>query len=104
MVIGGMVTFCGTFCIALRQRGDYGMIVLIKSAPDTPEGKRGLEMARDMSADVIFLQDGVYFCLDEMIEGFCGTAYAVIEDVELRGMQDAMRSIRIIDWDKMIDM
>ncbi len=80
------------------------MLVLIKSAPDTSEAKRGLKMARDMSADVAFVENGVYFALDEMIEGYCGTAYAVKEDVALTGMGDRMRSIKVIDWDQLVDM
>jgi len=80
------------------------MIVLIRSAPYTAEGRRGLQMARDMSADVVFLQNGVYFALDEMMDGFCGTAYAVAEDVEMRGMQEEMRGIRTVGWDELVEM
>jgi sulfur relay protein TusB/DsrH len=80
------------------------MIVLVKSLPDTPEGKRGIKMARDMAADIVFIQNGIYFALDEMIEGYCGTAYAVKEDVELRGMQNQMRSVKVIDWDRLVDI
>ncbi len=80
------------------------MIVLIKSLPETPEGKRGIKMARDMAADIVFIQNGIYYALDEMIGGYCGTAYAVKEDVEMRGMQNQMRSVKVIEWDKLVDM
>jgi sulfur relay protein TusB/DsrH len=80
------------------------MIVLIKSLPETPEGKRGIKMARDMAADIVFIQNGIYYALDEMIDGYCGTAYAVKEDVELRGMQNQMRSVKVIEWDQLVDM
>ncbi len=80
------------------------MIVIIKSGPDTTRGKRGLKTARDMAADLVLLQDGVYFALDEMIEGFCGTAYAIEDDVKLRGLTSDMRDIKVISWDEMTDL
>lgn len=80
------------------------MIILVKSLPATPEGKRGIKMARDMAADIVFMQNGIYFALDEMIDGYCGTAYAIKEDVYMRGMQNQMRSVKVIDWDQLIDM
>ncbi|RME65589.1 MAG: hypothetical protein D6778_06065, partial [Nitrospirae bacterium] len=62
------------------------MLVLIKSAPNTPEGKRALRFARDMAADVCLLQNGVYFAEPERLEGFCGTVYVLSEDARLRGL------------------
>ncbi|RMG01735.1 MAG: hypothetical protein D6726_08955 [Nitrospirae bacterium] len=80
------------------------MIVIIKSGPETVRGKRGLKIARDMAADVVFIQDGVYFALNEMIEGFCGSAYAIEDDVKLRGLSGDMRDIKIISWDELTDL
>ncbi len=37
------------------------MIVLIKSAPDTTDGMRGVSLARDGCADLVLLQNGVLF-------------------------------------------
>jgi sulfur relay protein TusB/DsrH len=79
------------------------MLVLIKSSPHTSEGKRGLKIARDTSSDIVLLQDGVYFMINDMLDGFCGTAYAVKEDVALRGLSDVIRGVKIIDWDDLID-
>ncbi len=80
------------------------MLVLIKSSPDTDEGKRGLKMAGDLSADIVFLQDGVYFALSEMIDGFRGTAYAAEEDLALRGLQDRVNGVKAVGWDELVDM
>jgi len=80
------------------------MLMLVKSSPDTDEGKRGLKMARDLSADIVFLQDGVYFALSDTIDGFCGTAYATEEDLALRGLQDRLNGVKVVGWDELIDM
>ncbi|HHN64121.1 MAG TPA: hypothetical protein ENK09_02005 [Nitrospirae bacterium] len=80
------------------------MLVLIKSAPNTVEGKRGLKIARDTSSDIVLLQDGVYFMVNEMLDGYCGTAYAIEEDVSLRGLGDIRTGVKIINWDGLIDM
>ncbi|MBI3592910.1 MAG: hypothetical protein HY099_05465, partial [Nitrospirae bacterium] len=62
------------------------MLVIIKSAPDTPEGKRGVKLARDMAADLFLIQNGVYFAQEERLEGFCGNTYALEDDLKLRGI------------------
>ncbi|VAX30244.1 hypothetical protein MNBD_NITROSPIRAE03-1451 [hydrothermal vent metagenome] len=82
------------------------MLVIIKSAPDTQEAKRGIKLARDMAADICLIQNAVYFAQIERLEGFCGTAYAVKEDLQLRGLQedDIERELKIIGWDELIDM
>jgi sulfur relay protein TusB/DsrH len=82
------------------------MLVLIKSAPDTPEGKRALKLARDMAADVCLLQNGVYFGLPERLEGFCGAAYLIKEDARLRGLkpEDLDEGIKEIEYDELIDL
>ena len=82
------------------------MLVLIKNGPDTTEGRRAVKLARDMSADVALLQNGVYFGMKEKFEGFCGTAYAVREDLQLRGLQedDLERGLKTVGWDELIDM
>jgi len=80
------------------------MLVIVRSSPDTSEGKRGLKMARELAADIVFLQNGVYFALNDMMEGFCGTAYALEEDIQLRGLTGQMRGIRVVGWDELIDL
>ncbi|HEB76610.1 MAG TPA: hypothetical protein ENJ04_09685 [Nitrospirae bacterium] len=82
------------------------MLVIIKSAPDTPEGKRGIKLARDMAADVCLIQNAVYFAQIERLEGFCGRAYAVREDLQLRGLSedDIERDLKVIGWDELVDL
>ncbi|NOX19907.1 MAG: hypothetical protein GXO99_01400 [Nitrospirae bacterium] len=80
------------------------MIVLIKNSPATSEGRRGLKIARDSSADIVLLQNGVYFAINEMLDGFCGTAYAVEEDLKMRGLADIKRGIKKIGWPELIDL
>lgn len=64
------------------------MLVIVKSAPGTAEGSRGVKFARDMAADVLFVQSGAYFCRKDRLEGFCGTAYVLDADRRLRGIED----------------
>ena len=84
------------------------MIVIIKSSPDTPEGKRGVKIARDMAADVVLLQNGVYFLNARELEdlGFAGTAYILEDDMRLRGLKgtDGIRNTKKIDYDGLIDL
>ncbi len=82
------------------------MLTIIKSGPDTSEGRRALKLARDMSSDIVLLQNGVYFALREQLDGFCGTACAVEEDVNLRGLreEELERGLKLIDWDELIEL
>jgi sulfur relay protein TusB/DsrH len=84
------------------------MIVIVKSAPDTPEGKRGVKIARDMSADIVLLQNGVYFLKEQALEdlGFVNTAYVLEDDRRLRGLKgtDEKKNIRDIDYGGLVDL
>lgn len=82
------------------------MLVIIKSAPDTPEGRRGIKLARDMAADICLIQNAVYFAQKERLEGFCGTAYLLEEDSRLRGLknEDIGKGIRRLDYDSLVDL
>lgn len=84
------------------------MIVIVKSAPDTSEGKRGVKTARDMSADLILLQNGVYFIEGGKLEDlkFYRTAYVLEEDKRLRGLKDndANKNIKGITYDSLVDL
>lgn len=82
------------------------MLVLVKSAPDTTDGKRGMKLARDMAADVVLLQNGVYFAQRERLEGFCGTAYVLDDDVRLRGLKndEIEKDIRRLDYGSLVDL
>jgi len=84
------------------------MIVIVKSAPDTPEGKRGVKIARDMSADIVLLQNGVYFLKEQALEdlGFVRTAYVLEDDRRLRGLKsaDEKKNIKDIDYGGLVDL
>lgn len=82
------------------------MLVIIKSSPDTPEGKRGFKLARDMASDMVLLQNGVYFAQRERFEGFCGKVYIIEEDMRLRGIKDdeVLKDAIKIDYDGLVDL
>ncbi len=82
------------------------MIVIVKSAPDTADGRRGVKLARDMAADVVLLQNGIYFAQRERLDGFCGTAYVLVEDARLRGVKDEEieKEIRKVDYGGIVDL
>lgn len=84
------------------------MIVMIKSAPDTPEGKRGVKLARDMSADIVLLQNGVYFLRERRLEdlGFCLKAYVLEDDRRLRGLKadETIKNIKDITYGGLVEL
>jgi|GEM_PF-417811 sulfur relay protein TusB/DsrH len=84
------------------------MLVIIKSAPNTPEGKRGVKIAHDMSADIVLLQNGAYFLMEQALEahGFKGTAYVLQDDKRLRGLKgsDENKNIKGIDYGGLVDL
>ncbi len=82
------------------------MIVLIKSAPDTSDGARGVALAKDGNADLVLLQNGVYFAQQDRLGGFPGAVYVLDDDMRLRGLKDAERDPRVkaIDYDTLTDI
>lgn len=82
------------------------MITIIKSSPDTPEGKRGFRLARDMASDIVLLQNGVYLAQIDRFEGFCGKVYILEEDMRLRGLKDneILKDAIKIDCDGLVDL
>ena len=84
------------------------MLVIIKSAPDTSEGKRGVSLACDTSADIVLLQNSVYFIQGQSLRdaGFRGKAYVLEDDRLLRGLKtdDDSRNIEEINYDRLVDL
>lgn len=82
------------------------MLLIIKSSPDTPDGKRGIKLARDTASDVCLMQSAVYFAQKDRLEGFCGKVYILDEDAKLRGLRDEEieKDIRKIDYDKFVEL
>ncbi len=82
------------------------MIVMIKSAPDTSDGAIGLTLAKQGGADLVLIQNGVYFAQKEMLGVFPGAVYVLDDDRRLRGLKDAEMDSRAktIDYDKLTDI
>jgi len=82
------------------------MIVIVKSAPDTTDGVRGVALARDAAADLVLLQNGVYFAQKERLGAFPGTVYALDDDKRLRGLKDSEmdQAVKSISYDALVDL
>ena len=82
------------------------MLVIIKNAPDTPDGTQGMKIARDMGADLICLQNGVYFAQGNRLEGFLGIVYVLDEDLRLRGLSNMPlgKEIKKVDYEAIVDL
>ncbi len=82
------------------------MLVMIKSAPDTTDGARGLTLAKESGANLVLLQNGVYFAQKERLGTFMGNVYVLGDDKRLRGLKDSEMDARAktIDYDKLTDI
>jgi sulfur relay protein TusB/DsrH len=82
------------------------MLVMIKSAPETTDGARGLTFAKEGGGDLILLQNGVYFAQKERLGSFPGAVYVLDDDMKLRGLKDSELDARAktIDYDKLTDI
>ncbi len=81
------------------------MMIMIKSAPDTPEAKRAVRLAADLGAGLVLIQNAVYLACDKTA-GVSGTVYALDEDLRMRGVgPDAdIGSVKRIDYDMLADL
>ncbi len=79
---------------------------MIKSAPDTTDGALGLTLASEGGADLVLLQNGVYFAQKERLGTFTGTVYVLDDDKRLRGLKDSEMDARTktIDYEKLTDI
>ncbi len=82
------------------------MLVMIKSAPDTTDGALGLTLAQEGGADLVLLQNGVYFAQKERLGTFPGAVYVLDDDKRLRGLKDSEIDARVktISYDKLTDI
>ena len=82
------------------------MVVIIKSAPDTNDGALGLTLAKEGRADLILLQNGVYFAQKERLGSFPGAVFVLDDDKKLRGLKDSGLDdrVKVIDYDNMTDI
>lgn len=81
------------------------MTVIVKSSPDTPEGKRGWQTAIDLSADIVLLQNGVCAILSEYASIPDIQVYAIEEDCLMRGIPaHSAGRITMIDYAELVDI
>lgn len=82
------------------------MIVLIKSGPETVEGKRAVQLASDAAADLVLLQNGAYFARKGVLEGFAGKTYLLDEDARLRGLTagELRAGTKALDYDSLVEL
>jgi len=80
------------------------MLVIIKNAPDSPEARRGLTLARDTGADVALIQNGVYFLSQGGLEGLPGAVYALEPDILLRGEGARPGAARLLGYDGLVEL
>jgi len=60
------------------------MLIVIKSAPGSPEASKAVRKAAELTADILLVEDAVGLALRDMLEGFCGTAFALSEHLYTR--------------------
>ena len=82
------------------------MIVMIKSAPDTSDGAIGLTLAKEGGADLVLLQNGVYYAQKDRLGAFPGAVYVLDDDKRLRGLRDSEMDARVktINYDTLTDI
>ena len=83
------------------------MIVVVKSGPDTTDGRRGVTLARDAGAALILIQSAVAFAHTQMAGSAApGPVYALEDDLRLRGLgaKDLGERIVRIDYSKLVDL
>jgi sulfur relay protein TusB/DsrH len=82
------------------------MLLLITSSPDTDEFKRAITLANSLSADVCFMQDAVYGCLNAK-QPLRGNIYTIADDLRIRGITEKERltqGLKIIDHPILVDL
>ena len=82
------------------------MLIIVKNGIDTPEGKRGVQLAGHMAADLVLIQNGIYFVRDGGLDDFNGRVYVLDEDLVIRGLGDAEmgKNVRKVDYDALVDL
>jgi sulfur relay protein TusB/DsrH len=82
------------------------MLVMIKSAPDTSDGDIGMTLAKEGGADLVLLQNGIYFAQKDRLGDFSGVVFVLNDDKRLRGLKDSEIDARVktIDYDMLTDI
>ncbi len=76
------------------------MLFLIASAPDTKEFKTAYKLAKEISAEICLLQNGVYASrnLND------SSLYVLRDEIQLRGINANEVSGKIIDYSQLVDL
>ena len=80
------------------------MLIIIKSEPDTQAARRAVKLAGEAAADIVLIQNGVYLAGEERAEGFCGTVFALDEDMRMRGIRDIEKGVKTIGYEELVDL
>jgi hypothetical protein len=59
------------------------MFIVIKSPPGSPEASAAVKKAAELATDIVLTEEAVGLALKDRLEGFCGTAFALEDDVLL---------------------
>jgi len=75
------------------------MLVVIVSPPHSERASAGVRLAAELAADIVLMGEAVGLARRGALEGFCGTAHALEDDVRQRGIPEAEleRGVRLID-------
>ena len=75
------------------------MIVVIESPPLSVRAIAGVKAAADLTADIALVGDAVGLARRGALDGFCGTAHALEDDLRERGIPESEleRGVRLID-------
>jgi len=84
--------------------GGRTVLVVIKSGPDSEEAMHAVEIARDEAADIVLIRDAVYLARPDGLEGFCGTAFALEDDVRSRGIVDIDKGVKGITSEELVEL
>jgi sulfur relay protein TusB/DsrH len=83
------------------------MIVVVKSGPDTTDGRRGVTLARSAGASLVLIQNAVAFAHTGLAGGVgTGATYALEDDLRLRGLgvKDLDERIVRIGYPELVDL
>jgi len=80
------------------------MIMIVKNNLDPTKAKQTLELAHEMAADLVLIQNAAYLAQSEILDNYSGAIYALGEDLRLRGIGDIRKNIRTIDYEELVDL
>jgi sulfur relay protein TusB/DsrH len=82
------------------------MLVMVESDPRSAEGQQAVRLAAVLAADLILLQNGVYFALPGRLGAFRRTPYVITDDLRLRGIKtsDLVSQAQEITYDALVDL